>query len=75
MLIDLACSAAIEITCAVQTCGGPPGDQKYMQQYILKPLENTPMGNELKWLLKEGSGHIFKSCNISPSKIRPPHVS
>ena len=24
-----------------------------------------PMGNELKWLLKEGGGCIFDSCDIS----------
>ena len=23
-----------------------------------------PMGDELKWLLKEGGGRIFKSCDI-----------
>ena len=23
--------------------------------------KNTPMGDELKWLLKEGGGHIFES--------------
>ena len=23
------------------------------------------MGDELKWLLKKGGGHIFKSCDIS----------
>ena len=29
--------------------------------------QNTPMGDELKELLKEGvgGGHIFKSCDIS----------
>ena len=36
-------------------------------------LENMPMGDELKWLLKKGRGFIFESCDIS--KICPPHVS
>ena len=26
------------------------------------------MGDELKWLLKEGDGHIFESCSISLEK-------
>ena len=36
-------------------------------------FENTPMGDELKWLLKEGGGRIYESCDIL-SKIRPPHT-
>ena len=31
------------------------------------------MGDELKWLLKEGGGHVFESCDIS-LEIRPPHT-
>ena len=27
--------------------------------------ENTPMGDEHKWLLKEGDGCIFINCDIS----------
>ena len=37
------------------------------------------MGNEFKELLKEGGGHIFKSCDISlkntPSFILALHVA
>ena len=32
-----------------------------------------PMGDELKWLLKEGGGRIFVSCDIF-LKIRSPHM-
>ena len=32
------------------------------------------MGDELKWLLKEGVGDIFESCDISPESA-PSHVS
>ena len=39
--------------------------QLFHGQYVASHLENTPMGNELKWLLKKGGGHIFKSCDIS----------
>ena len=36
----------------------------HLPGYMPEPetLENMPMGDELKWLLKEGGGHIFKSC-------------
>ena len=37
---------------------------KYIAQ-LPESLENTPMGDELKWLLKEGGGHIFESGDIS----------
>jgi len=39
-------------------------------------FENKPMGDELKWLLKEGSGRIFESCYIYIflMKIRPPRT-
>ena len=39
-------------------------------------LKNPPMGDKLKWLLKKGVGHIFKSCESDEnflSKICPPH--
>jgi len=28
-------------------------------------LENMPIGNKLKWLLKQGGGRILESCDIS----------
>ena len=30
-----------------------------------------PMGDKPKWLLKEGGGHIFKSCDIIFRKYAP----
>ena len=30
-------------------------------------LSKTPMGDELKWLHKEGGGCIFESCDILPT--------
>ena len=32
---------------------------------LLESVENTPMGDELKWLLKEGVGEFFESCDIA----------
>ena len=32
------------------------------------------MGNKLKWLLKVGGSHIFKSFGISLVRVRPPHT-
>ena len=32
------------------------------------------MGDELKWLLKEGGGHIFESCDISLENIPTSHA-
>ena len=32
---------------------------------ILESLENTPIVDELKWLLKKEGGRIFESCDIS----------
>ena len=32
------------------------------------------MGDELKWLLKEGGGHIFKSCDISLKNMPTSHA-
>ena len=32
------------------------------------------MGNELKWLLKEGDGCIFKSCDISLENMPTSHA-
>ena len=35
---------------------------------------NTPMGDELQWLLKERGGHIFESCNISLKNTPTSHT-
>ena len=32
------------------------------------------MGDELKWLLKEGGGRIFESCDISLENTPTSHV-
>ena len=32
------------------------------------------MGDELKWLLKEGGGHIFESCDISLENTPTSHA-
>ena len=32
------------------------------------------MGDELKWLLKEGGGHIFESCDISLENMPTSHT-
>ena len=32
------------------------------------------MGNELKWLLKEGGGRIFESCDISLENMPTSHT-
>jgi len=32
------------------------------------------MWNKLKWRLKVGGGHIFKSFGISLVRARPPHA-
>ena len=37
-------------------------------------LKNTPMGDELKWLLKEGGGHTFESCDISLENTPTSHA-
>ena len=37
-------------------------------------LESTPMGDELKWLLKEGGGCIFESCDISLENMPTSHA-
>ena len=37
-------------------------------------LENTPMGDELKWLLNEGVGCIFESCDISHENMPTSHA-
>ena len=41
-------------------------------------LKVTPMGNKLKWLLKEVGGHTFESCDISfentPTSHTPSYV-
>ena len=37
-------------------------------------LDNMPMGNELKWLLKEGGGCIFESCDISLENMPTSHA-
>ena len=34
--------------------------------------ENTPMGEEVKWLLKEGGGLIFECFDISLRKYAHP---
>jgi len=46
--------------------------------YQYHSLENMPMGNEVKWLLKEGGGGIFEnplslslSNRLTPFKSRP----
>ena len=33
-----------------------------------------PMSDELKWLLKEGGGRIFESCDISLENTPTSHV-
>ena len=33
-----------------------------------------PMGDELKWLLKEGGGRIFESCDISLENTPTSHA-
>ena len=33
------------------------------------------MGDELKWILNKGGGHIFKSCDISLESTPTSHVS
>ena len=47
-----------------------------LKKYIAKlpSPENTPMGNELKWLLKEGGGRIFKSFDISLENTLTSHT-
>ena len=32
------------------------------------------MGNELKWVFKEGGGHTFKSCGISLINMPTSHA-
>ena len=32
------------------------------------------MGDELKWLLKEGDGYIFKSCDIALDNTLTSHA-
>ena len=34
----------------------------------------TPMGDELKWLLREGGGRIFESCYISLENMPTSHT-
>ena len=46
------------------------GCRQMMKSYILHSHENTPMDNELMWLLKEGDGCIV----IFLWKIRPTHM-
>ena len=43
----------------------PPSQTNLRRESKASALENTPMGDELKWLLKEGGGRIFESCYIS----------
>ena len=44
----------------------------YVLTSILSSL--VPMGNELKWLLKEGGGCIFESCDISLENMPTSHT-
>ena len=37
-------------------------------------LENMPTGDELQWLLKEGGGLIFESCDISLENMPTSHA-
>ena len=37
-------------------------------------LESMPTGDELKWLLKEGGGHIFQNCDISLENLPTSHA-
>ena len=46
----------------------------YTDTHLHIPLENTPMGDELKWLLKVGGGQIFKSCDISLENTPTSHT-
>ena len=41
---------------------------------IPESLENVPMGDESKWLLKERGVGVFSRVVIFLSKIRPPHT-
>jgi len=50
-----------------------------MQGLVLSSLENTPMGDELKWLLKEGGWAYFREPSLSKigppnSKVGPPYL-
>ena len=36
--------------------------------------KNMPMGDELQWLLKEGGGRIFESCDISFENMPTSHA-
>ena len=42
--------------------------------YTVISLESTPMGDELKWLLKEGGGCIFENCDISLENTPTSHA-
>ena len=44
-----------------------------LARYIVVP-ENMPMGDELKRLLKDGSGHIFKRNDISVENVPTLHT-
>ena len=52
-------------------------DPEQLLVYSLVPqsLENTPMGDELKWLLNKEGGCIFGSCDISHKNISTAHVA
>ena len=47
-------------------------DDYQLIKFIPTP-ENTPMGNKLKWLPKEGGGCIFESCDISLENMPTSH--
>ena len=53
-----------------------PRIQVILTQFSLHTVisQNTPMGDELKWLLKEGGGRIFESCDISLENTLTSHA-
>ena len=54
-------SKVIHISCSK---GKHPKCGHVVLNSLITHLENTPMGDELKWLLTEGGGHIFESCEL-----------
>ena len=45
-----------------------------MSKKLLYSPDNTPMGEEVKWLLKEGGGLIFECFDISLGSTPTLHV-
>ena len=48
--------------------------RKWLTDYMYRNPDNTPMGEEVKWLLKEGGGLIFECFDISLESTPTLHV-